>query len=165
MNSFLNNTLKAFPRALVLFMALVSSSCGYYGPDLETTIKDDLKGIKAGSNVVWRGAEIGTVKSVTLVTGAFKVEITLKPEFQNQIHVGAKAVPENSVTNGFNPALVIIGGTDINAPLLKEGATIEEGGTVEFAVNQAKEWEDSVALLIAGLVVCILIFGRLSRFF
>jgi hypothetical protein len=121
----------------------IVTGCGHRQPDFVVVV-DDVKGVKAKTDVVWRGTQVGSVSEVRFENNRFRINVNLQPAFQNQIRGDASVKITNGITTGFKPRLVVQGGQSANAPTVKPGSELPEfRGLFDFA--QLQQWISSVA--------------------
>lgn len=115
--------------ALGLLAVMLLASCGHREPDFYF-VTNDARGAKADTEVIWRGAVIGKVSDVRFQNGQFRIEVSLKDDYRNQIRSDAEAKIANGITTGFKPSVKVVGGVSSSAPMIKRGDRIREAAGV-----------------------------------
>ena len=147
--------------AVVISSAFLLSSCGKK-PDFIVEISGDTKGVKPGSPVIYRGAEVGSVTTVSPANGKFRIEARLNDEYRSQIR-DPKARVANGLTTQFNPQLSIIGSDDPQAPLLKPGQQVPEANVLDVTFDHSGHSLSPWAIGGVVLIFCIIAGGALFR--
>lgn len=121
--------LNIFTR-FALCLAVVAFSACSRQPDFSALVSD-AAGLRVGDPVLFAGTEAGQVAALSPSQGKIKIDVRLKPAFQQQIRIGAKARAACDITSGFSSQLRIVGGTDTKKPLLPNGEILPEATSLD----------------------------------
>lgn len=120
-----------FSSWMILLLGLLSvCGCGKEGTDCYVLL-NDAAGVTAGSEVRWRGTEVGSVSQVASEAGKVRVDVDLLPAMEGQLRQGVKAKAMKGVLTDGLPVLELFGGQDPAAPVLAKGSRIEEASALE----------------------------------
>jgi hypothetical protein len=128
---------------ILLAAASLLMSCSHRGGDFFFVV-DDLRGTKTGTEVLWRGAQVGRVSDVRFENGHFRVEVRLHPEYRNQIRSDATVAIAKGITTAFKPVVKINGGQDSAAAPMQRGMQLQESHSL-LDVASVKQWVGSTA--------------------
>jgi hypothetical protein len=153
-------TMRGWFSVLLVSLALgVSLGCGEKEAPIKVQL-DDAKGLTYRSPVMWKGTEVGWVKSVDPAEGRLLVSLDLHPSYREALRHGVVAQPVNNVFTKFTPMLHLYGGEDPASPILAPGTIIPQASlTQSFQAGPYLKWTG----LALGLVVLSLLFRGAKR--